>query len=63
MFPAQNDRARVYVAAEVYTKSDVCAAFLRQAERRGLLWVDRGAGQDGLRGGRRVEGYFARAGG
>jgi len=45
---ARNDRARVYVAAGVYAKSDVCAAFLRQAERRGLLWVDRGAGQDGL---------------
>jgi len=37
MLLARNDRARVYVAAGVYTKSDMCAAFLRQAERRGLL--------------------------
>ncbi|KAI9463021.1 hypothetical protein F5148DRAFT_1313640 [Russula earlei] len=44
---ARHDRARVYVAAGVYTKSDVCTAFLHQAERRGLLWVDSGAGQDG----------------
>ena len=47
MLLGRSDKARVYVAAGVYTKSDVCAAFLRQAERRGLVWIDRGAGQDG----------------
>jgi hypothetical protein len=41
-------KAHVYVAAVVYTKSGVCAAFLRQAERRGFVWVDdKGASQDG----------------
>jgi EEF1A N-terminal glycine/lysine methyltransferase len=43
----RNDNARVYVAAGIYTKSEVCAAFLHQAERRGLVWIDKGAGQDG----------------
>lgn len=47
MLLARDDRARVYVAAGVYTKSDVCTAFLRQAEGRGLVWIERGAGQDG----------------
>ena len=47
MLLARDDRARAYVAAGVYTKSDVCTAFLRQAEGRGLVWIERGAGQDG----------------
>jgi nicotinamide N-methyltransferase len=47
MLLAHNDKARVHVAAGVYTKSDVCATFLRQGERRGLVWIDKGAGQDG----------------
>jgi nicotinamide N-methyltransferase len=47
MLLARDDKARVYVAAGVYTKTDVCAAFLREAGRRGLVWVDREAGQDG----------------
>ncbi|KAI0002582.1 hypothetical protein BJV74DRAFT_765432 [Russula compacta] len=44
----RNGKGRIYVAAGVYTKSDICDAFLRLAERRGLVWIDRGAGQDGL---------------
>jgi EEF1A N-terminal glycine/lysine methyltransferase len=47
MLLARRPTARVYVAAGVYTKSDICSAFLRQAEQRGLVWVDRGAGPDG----------------
>ena len=47
MLLARNDKARVYIAAGVYTKSDVCSTFLHQAERRGLVWIDKGAGQDG----------------
>jgi len=47
MLLARDDKARVYVAAGVYTKTDVCTAFLREAEGRGLVWIDRGAGQDG----------------
>jgi EEF1A N-terminal glycine/lysine methyltransferase len=47
MLLARNNKARVYVAVGGYTKSDVCAAFLRQAERCGLVWIDKGAGHDG----------------
>ena len=47
MLLARRRSARVYVAAGIYTKYGVCSAFLHQAEQRGLVWVDRGAGPEG----------------
>jgi nicotinamide N-methyltransferase len=39
--------ARAYVGAGVYTRAEHCRAFLALAEHAGLLWLERGAGEDG----------------
>ena len=53
--------ASCHATAGVYTKSDTCAAFLRQAERRGLVWFDRGAPLRWAGAGRGIEERPARA--
>ncbi|KAI0266540.1 hypothetical protein BC834DRAFT_875036 [Gloeopeniophorella convolvens] len=47
MLLARRPTSRVFVAAGIYTRTDVCTAFLHQAEKRGLLWIDSGAGENG----------------
>ncbi|KAI0066903.1 hypothetical protein BV25DRAFT_1912251 [Artomyces pyxidatus] len=44
---ARREGARVVVAAGVYTRAEFCRSFLRSAEERGIVWVERGSGEDG----------------
>ncbi|KAI0074632.1 hypothetical protein K474DRAFT_1647687 [Panus rudis PR-1116 ss-1] len=41
---ARTGEAKTYVAAGKYTAVEVCERFLREGERRGLVWVEGGEG-------------------